>query len=281
MLARFHTKVKRYLIQKYSFEGASALNLTLGSDENPKVWIKSKIKKLVGIDANRARVAVAKSRCSDLYTNPNIKSSTLYDRDIHTKKDIKLITSIIYHHFDPKEPIFVNDKSKLSCIQNKHQFDLATVFFDLERFFEREVHFNNLIINASDTLKIGGYLILTGFSGERINEVMARTKLIRGKNRGNVLWVIECNYSGDFNLNKANFGKSIKMSYYGSYGFKKKMLVNIDYIVHFATLYGFELVEQTPFECFYNELDHGVIMCQGERELSFYNDCVVLKKVKN
>ncbi len=260
MLSKFHSFVKLHLITKYGLKGGRVINLTLGSDEDPSLWAKTTLKEVIGIDGNRARVAVSKSKIR------------------HTHD-----FCINYIHYNPKELIFngENDIEIRKHIKSKYEFDFASIFFDLEHFFEKETYFRNLMTNVSDNLKIGGHLVMTGFSGERINEVMTRTKLIRGKKHGNVLWVIESNYSGDFDLSKPNFGKSIKTSYYSSYWFKEKMLVNMDYIIHVSGLYGLELVELTPFECFYNELNHGLVMCKAEQEISFYNDCLVFKKTTN
>jgi len=196
-------------------------------------------------------------------------------KEFDDRKDFNTFESKLeYIHQNSKELLFDSVFRKYT-----KSFDLVTLFFDLEHFFQKESYFKNLMSNASQALKTGGHFIMTGFSGERINKVMTRAKLIKGKHQGNVQWIIESNYKGDFDLNKPNFDKSIKISHYGSYGFKEKILVNMNYIILFAPLYGFKLVELTTFKCFYHAIKHNFNLNAAERELSFYNDCLVLKKI--
>lgn len=250
MLNKFHNCVKSYLLDHYLPPKAKIISFTLGSDESPELWLHSQPQFFLGIDSNRARVVMAKRKIPH--------------------------ESIHYLHENSKELLF----EKLELQKMKFSFDLATIFFDLEYFFEKKNYFKNIMTNANEALKIGGHFILTGFNGERINEVMTRIRLIRGKSQGRVLWTIEGNYENDFILNKPNFDQSIKLSMWNYPGFKKKMLVNMDYIIHTAPLYGFELVEATPFECYYREIKHGTMLNRAEQELSFFNDCLVFRKIK-
>nr|QBK89635.1 MAG: mRNA capping enzyme [Pithovirus LCPAC001] len=248
MLSTYHNKIKKYIVLKYCKEGDSLLNLTVGYDEDPQVWKECKLSQIVGVDSNNSRIALAESKNRSKY------------------KEVQY---------------FIGDsraKLILSGVKKGYLFDLVTIFFDLEHFFEKEIYFKNMMNNASNNLKKGGYFILTGFSGERINEVMVRNARIKGKNKANILWIIEKNYNSKYNLNLPNFGKSIKISYFRRYGFKEKMLVNMDYIVDVSSLYGLELVELTPFKHYNNIVDHNMLLCKAELELSFYNDALIFRK---
>lgn len=252
MLSTYHNKIKKHIVLKYSNPGDSLLNLTVGYDEDSDIWKECQLSKVVGIDSNNSRIAIAESK--NKLKNESVRYSVK-----NSLEPIGLIPEI--------------------GIKKKNSFDLVTIFFDLEHFFEKEIYFKNMMNNASNNLKKGGHFIITGFSGERINEVMTRHEHIKGKNKANILWIIEKNYTGIYNLNQANFSKSIKISYFRRYGFKEKMLVNMDYIVDVASLYGLKLVEMTPFIYYNKNIDHGMVLCQAELELSFYNDALIFEKV--
>ena len=237
---------------RYSKNEDSLLNLTVGFGEDANIYRKAGLKMVVGIDPHPTRISVANSNVLGLDHIKYIVGNS--------NQKIKNIVEF--------EKITTN------------KFDVVSVFFELERFFEKEKYFQNLMDNASLNLKTNGFLILAGFDGEKINEVMNRKTFISGKYKQRTLWTMQKDYLGDYNINKPNFNKYIKLTYSGKPGIRRKALVNMDYIVEMAPLYKLKLVEILPFKIIYDRLEFKPMLSRSEKELCFYNTALIFKKLE-
>lgn len=255
MVSRFLNRINRKVVFEYiSLEekGLKVLMLDIGMNDYNRFWNGIDTSLIIGIDSKKDNIDVLSLQGKHNYILADVKTDLFQNKEFTSK------------------------------VQNKRSFDIITSFYSLERYFDSKDSYHNLMNNASANLKEGAYFIIIGFSGERVNTLLSKTPKVERYYKNSLIWAMEKNYI-DYNLNKPNFGVTIKYSVLKGL-VKDKQLTNLDYVVDTASDYGFDVISQIPLEKYYTCLQNekrGYIsqeMTNYERELCFLNDIVVLRK---
>ena len=180
--------------------------------------------------------------------------------------------------FKYKEFIPLNyDISKTSILKDKslekHKFDVVTIFFNIHNIFNKEIKIKNLFNNMKHLLKPNGYCLITCLDGKKvfdelnksINKNDDNTKYIEEKDEdGNLVYKIEMTKEYLDNLNDSDSledsEKSINFPINvtdNNNNTKKEYLVNPQYLINIARLYGLEIITQDEL---YKDFDKNVFL---------------------
>lgn len=267
-LREFHNKyVKNSLIKEVSpaiiensdIKKGYLLDLACGRSGDLPKWSNGKYEKIIGIDISE--------NCIE-------QSSDFYNNYVGEKPDVK------YYCGDSSKLIFPDyqiNKQLKKVIPSKYMFDVVSIQFCLHYFFENKKKLNALLLNITDNLKIGGFLIGTCFNGNKVYNKLKGKKFIKGKN----IWKITKKYGvKSFNPGKQNFGRKISV-FINSIGKEHdEFLVDLNLFTDICNKYGLELVRYEPFEDIFNKLSK-FKMSNVDKEFSFLNTLFIFKKVEN
>ena len=268
---RFHNQyVKATLIESVS-PGAGGkkyigelLDLSAGRGGDLPKWKYAKLKRIIGIDIDKAGIRYAMSFYK---AYPKPKPNVYYVWGDSSK--------LIFPNYDTG----LDDMSKLRLqeyISNKYSFDIVSIQFSLHYFFDDEQRIRNVLQNVSDNLKVGGHFIGTCFDGERVFEALKKNKTIDGKYGDEILWSITKKYRiRTFKLSKPNLGQRIEV-YVKSIGNPhEEFLVNFSYLEKLCKEYNLELVKISSFKELYDQMmqlnNKKFELPDYEKEFSFLN----------
>jgi len=248
MVSRFLNNISHKVISEIvPNNNFDVLMLDVGFDDFNKFWSKFNTDRIIGVDSKNKNLDVLTFRGKHDYILTDAKKNIFED-----------------HEFTSK-------------IQKKYSFDIVTSFYSIERYFDSYTSYNNLMTNVSSNLKKGGYFVIIGFSGEKINTLLSQNPLIEKYYKRSFIWSIEKNYD-TYDLNKPNFDVNIKYSVLKGL-IKNKCLSNFDYIVDTAQNYNLEVISQKSLENYYgNNHTRNQELTKSELDLCFLNDVLVLKK---
>lgn len=246
MVSRYLNRIEQQLIRDYSQPYDSVLNLEAGFDLLNGVWTKIKDRKVVSM----TRDDKCWSRVKSNLNHPCILSSNL-ETDLMTK-------------IKPYKPTL--------------GFDLITILWSIERVFDDQDRIDSLLNRISALTAPGGHIIITGFSGERINHVLSHKPVITQYYKNDVVWRLKKKYNS-WSLVKPNIKCQVEF-YYGKGQSKLKSLPDFDYIIQNGSKYGFEMLYWAPVEVFErnNEISRFGVT-KADLKLAYLNDILVLKRL--
>lgn len=246
---------------------------------------------------------------SALFVNGNSSSNIRDGEAIYTEKS-KMITKAIFGE-GPK------DKEKLGMGVYKQYgkavdgFNISSCQFALHYFFENKRTVNSFLRNVSECTKVKGYFIGTCYNGNAIFDAL------RGFSEGESisilqddkkLWQITKGYDHvEFENNETSLGYSIDVYQESINKTFREYLVNFDYLERLMENYGFVTLSRDEckelgipasvgsFQQLYglmeNEIDknprkrndygQAYKMTPKEKQISFYNNYFIYKKVRN
>jgi SAM-dependent methyltransferase len=181
-MRNFHNWVKDILIHTYdsvayqqSGKNLSIFDIGCGRGGDIMKHYYDKIDFYVGIDIDNNGIISpgdgALSRYQQLRkTHPNFPRMFFIQADggtlLNYEDQAKALGNMSPKNKDLIEQFFSKDPTK------RIKFDRISCQFAVHYFFENEIVFNNFTQNINDSLKDGGYLIITTFDADRIVEIL-------------------------------------------------------------------------------------------------------------
>lgn len=238
----FHNEIKRTLIKKYT-RGARVLDIGFGAGGDINKYVQAGTRRVVGIDI-----------VDNKYPLPS-------------NMDFVKVTGDMY---DVKE---ILSKNKLST-----SFDVVNVQFAAHYFFRNRDVLNNFIRNVKNVLEKNGTMILTMLDGNRVNALMKKAKKKIGKCGRQQIYELKKTDTG-----KKNIGQQLQVKLWGTAYFEEpsnEYLVDVDGFLTMMKQNGFFVVKNDSFSSYEAHLNsHTKIMCAAEKEYSYLNNVIVLKKM--
>ena len=143
--------------------------------------------------------------------------------------------------------------------------------FAVHYFFKSEQTLNNFVKNVKQSIKPGGYLVITCIDGEKLRA------LTKGKTYDSKAVNIRHN-----SKNASFVGDSVTIQLKGTKYFKNKpsdeYLINVNKFIEYMKSHSFEMSVNKSFETYCTMLrDHCAMMSNDEATYSFLNTCLVFK----
>ena len=238
----FHNEIKKMLIKKY-MRGARVLDIGFGAGGDIHKYTQAGARRVVGMDI-----------VDNKYPLPGnmdfVKvSGDMYDvRDILTKK--KLVNS----------------------------FDIVNVQFAAHYFFRNPEVLENFIRNIINVLEKRGTVIMTVLDGNKVNALMQKKKRKIGKCGRQHIYELK-----KTDTKKKGIGQQLQVKLSGTAYFDEpsnEYLVDIDGFLELMKKRGFAVMKNESFSTYGTQLkSHTKIMCDAEKEYSYLNNVIVLKRM--
>ena len=325
-LRDFHNLfVKNELIKSISEEGNTLIDYAVGKGGDIPKWISSNLSFVFGIDLSRDNIQNKLDGACARYINYKRKFDIIPDalfiygdssKNIknllapYTEKG-KQITNAVFGQGQKDEKTLgagvVKSFGKVS-----EGFNISSIQFAIHYMFESAEILNNFLTNIAECTKKGGYFIGTCYDGNKIFELLKKTKpgetytfFDREKNK---LLEIKKQYTSDtFQPDIGSLGYSIDVLQSSINKTFREYLVNYDYFTSILENYGFVplTVDESKaigltssvgsFEQLYSimntqiktkKLDTNSIgtaykMTREEKDISFLNNYFIFKKVRD
>jgi len=245
-MRRYHNWIKSKLLDKYSRNTHSLLDLACGKGGDIHKWVNNNIKTVEGFDINKDSIVEAQRRSTNVKLNPVSKNFDMTFTQLDLSKDTIQLNSSTH-------------------------FDTLTCFFALHYFFKDQGSLTNFVKNTA-SLKIGGHFIITTFDDinlKNINYTLDTTKV----------------KITPVNIQPGNtFGNSINVWIKNTVLDKPEVeyIINTEFLITFLKEHGFMLVDTVYFSDMYQEWTiNKNSMNFLQKKLSFLNKGMVFKKIKD
>ena len=307
-LRHFHNiGVKKVLISSVSRRGDTLIDFSVGKAGDLSKWSNSHLGLVFGLDIARdnienkhdgacARYLKARRDSKNvpyaLFVNGNSALNIRSGLASFTEKG-KAITQSLFGEI-PKDdnlgPAVIRQYGKVA-----NGFDIGSCQFSLHYFFENRDTLQGFLRNVSECIKEGGYFIGTCYDGKRIFDSLKDKK--RGdsccivKDGDEKIWEIVKEYEKEtFENNETSLGYAINVYQDSINKYFREYLVNFDYFVRIMENYGFKPIPLEEanelglpsgignFKQLYNDK---LRMNYNEKQISFYNNYFVFKKLNN
>lgn len=159
------------------------------------------------------------------------------------------------------------------------QFQFISDFNGFGKAFQSPDKLNQVLQNVRRHLKVGGYLVVIGLSGERTNTVLSLSPEVKRYHKGDLIWKMKKKYS-EWSLTQPNFNRSVQLSL-GKGSPREEVLIDFDYLIRVAPHYQLEVILSVPLEKFQRE--HSISSPNStyyEEELAYHNDLIVLRRIE-
>ena len=256
-LRDFHNLfVKKKLITSVSKRGGSLIDYAVGMGGDFSKWISAKLGFVFGVDIsrdnidNRLKGACArylnyrkqfKRMPSALFVAGN-SSVNIRDLDaIFTDKG-KQITNAVFGK-GPKDAVELGKGVYKHYGIGQNGFDVGSIQFAVHYMFENPDTFNGFIRNASETIKVGGYICGTCYDGTKVFKMLQGKKVDESVTLmdGDIkMWEITKRYDrASFPATVASLGYAIDVFQESIGKTFREYLVNFEYLDRVMTNYGF------------------------------------------
>ena len=321
-LRDFHNLyVKKKLITSVSKRGDSLIDYAVGMGGDFSKWISAKLSFVFGIDIsrdnieNRLKGACArylnyrkqfKRMPSALFVAGNTSVNIRDTEALFTDKG-KQITNAVFGK-GPKDAVELGKGVYKQYGIGESGFDVGSIQFAVHYMFENPDTFNGFIRNASETIKVGGYLCGTCYDGKRVFQMLQGKKVDESVTlmEGDIkMWEVTKRYDrASFPATVASLGYAIDVFQESIGKTFREYLVNFEYLDRVMTNYGFarltadeakdlglpsgrgsfrellgelqEEVKRRPSSK--NEYGTALNMSDSEKTISFLNNFFVYKK---
>ena len=256
-LRDFHNLyVKKKLITSVSKRGDSLIDYAVGMGGDFSKWISAKLGFVFGIDIsrdnieNRLKGACArylnyrkqfKRMPSALFVAGNT-SVNIRDLDALFTDKGKQITNAVFGK-GPKDAVELGKGVYKQYGIGESGFDVGSIQFAVHYMFENPDTFNGFIRNASETIKVGGYLCGTCYDGKRVFQMLQGKKVDESVTimDGDIkMWEITKRYDrASFPATVASLGYAIDVFQESIGKTFREFLVNFEYLDRVMTNYGF------------------------------------------
>lgn len=257
-LRDFHNLyVKKKLIMSVSNKGSTLIDLSVGKGGDLPKWIAAKLKFVFGVDISSDNIENRLDGICARYLNYSKKtkhmpgglfvtgdsSVNIRSTDAIVTDKGKRITRAVFGE-GPK------DVKQLGAGVYKYYgigtsgFDICSIQFAIHYMFEDPKSLNNLLRNASEVTKVGGYFIGTCYDGRAV------FSMLEGKSEndsvdiyedGTKIWEITKKYtSKSFKPDVSSLGYAIDVYQESINKSFREYLVNFEYLDRMAENYGFK-----------------------------------------
>ena len=248
---QYHNSIKKYIIQKFSTE-KKVLDIGSGAGGDIMKYSNARVKKLVGID----------------------------------------IVDVEYSH--PSYMSFYKVNTELYSIKNTIQnasvglFDTINCHFALHYFFKNQNTLDNLIKNLDENLKKGGLFIATCMDGEKIDKLLKREQITKGKTlnakyKNTTIFKMKKNYKDVSDINDLPLvSQKIEVKLAGTKYFKDssfEYIVNITKFIELMATNKYKMHQRISFAEMNKKFPYEIqAMNNVEKEFSFLNSFIVFIK---
>lgn len=238
----FHNEIKKILIKKYT-RGARVLDIGFGAGGDIHKYTQAGARRVVGIDI-----------VDNKYPLP-------------ANMDFVKVSGDMY-----------NVREVLSKRNLTVSFDVVNVQFAAHYFFRNSSVLENFIKNIMSVLQKNGIVILTMLDGNKVNTLMQKKKRKIGKCGKQHIYELK-----KTDTKKKEIGQQLQVKLSGTAYFDEpsnEYLVDIEMFLEMMKNKGFFVVKNESFSSYGAQLKtHTRIMCEAEKEYSYLNNVIVLKKV--
>jgi SAM-dependent methyltransferase len=239
----FHNEIKKTLIKQFT-RGARVLDIGFGAGGDIHKYTIAGTKSVVGIDIVDKK-----------YPLPPNMSFIKVVGDMYNLREIL---------------------SKKNAIVS---FDVVNIQFAVHYFFRNNEVFSNFFKNIDNALVKDGIIIMTLLDGNKVKTLLGKKTKKIGKCGKQKIYELEQTK----NLNQAsNFGQKLQVKLAGTAYFEEpsnEYLVNIISFLKHMTTNGYTIVKNASFSTYETQLkSFSKLMCSEEKEYSFLNNVVILKK---
>ena len=307
-LRYFHNiGVKKRLIESVSKRGDTLIDLSVGKAGDLSKWTNAHLGFVFGIDISRDNIEnkqdgacarYLKARRDNrgvpyaLFVNGNSALNIRSGVALFTEKG-KEITQSVFAEIpknDALGPAVARQYGKAS-----KGFDIASAQFSLHYFFENMDTLQGFMRNLAECVKEGGYFIGTCYDGRKIFDSL------KDKAKGEGCCLIHANESKIWELVKeydattfsddqTSLGYAINVYQESINKYFREYLVNFGYLVRVMENYGFKTLTNAEAKEIGMPSGMGNVkelyndrykMTAAEREISFYNNYFVFKKIRS
>jgi hypothetical protein len=323
-LRNFHNlNVKKLLYSSVLKRGSYLIEYACGQGGDLNRWEKLFPKFVLGIDIARDNIHNPISGICARYLNLKSRKKSLFDglficgnvsksiigeefAESDNEREDEVSNFVIQQIFGnkPKSEKFGKYISSLYGIA-KNKFDIGSIQFAVHYMFKNKETFHSFMKNASDTIKVDGYLIGTCFDGESVFNKLKKLEIdntyyiyknldenSKDTQKRKKIWSITKRYNQlEFNSDETSLGMTISVFQETINKEFDEYLVNFTYFIECMKQYGFDEVVKLPgtelpgiakFEVIYDSFPKGTIpMCEEEKEISFLNKYFVFRKNRN
>jgi len=256
-LRDFHNLyVKRKLILSASHKGGTLIDLSVGKGGDLPKWIAAKLRFVFGIDISPDNIENRLDGVCARYLNYMRKfkrmpgglfvtgdsSVNIRSADALVTEKGKRITKAVFGE-GPK------DAKQLGAGVHKYYgvgasgFDVCSIQFSIHYMFEDPKTLNNLLRNASEVTKVGGYFIGTCYDGRSVFSMLegkAVNESVDLYEDGVKIWEITKRYTAKtFKPDVSSLGYAVDVYQESINKSFREYLVNFEYLDRMAENYGF------------------------------------------
>ena len=296
----FHNKeVKSYLFDLFKYKKFNLIDLASGKGGDLNKWFDAGYTNVVGIELNLDNIMNnsdgAYRRLYNKNRNYSKKTNVIFlQKDVSEAwEDINSIENEsmfelykLVSRNEKQKPGIPHNISKFRNILN-NKFNVVSCQFAIHYMFENEKKLKTFCKNVDDVLKPGGYFIGTCLDGIKVGNMLDKSKNGKtiGEQDGNVLWMLEKKYEGDFKPNQT--GQTISVYMESINQILDEYLVDIPYLEEILRTYNIRRLTEKEerdlhlktsignFEILYNDEYQ---LSNTLKQYSFLNTWFVFKK---
>jgi hypothetical protein len=245
---------------------------------------------------------------SALFVQGNSGLNIKNGEGLFTEKGKQIVKAVFGE--GPKDKKLLGEGVYKNYGKGKDGFNVCSCQFALHYFFENKRTLNNFMVNISDATAVNGYFIGTCYNGnamfKELNHLEKGESMSLFKNDRKI-WQVTKKYSNDtFDDNDNCLGYGIDVYQETINKTFREYLVNFDYLIRIMEDYGFVMLSDEEckdiglprsigsFQQLYNSMlsdikkknnsnsyGKAVKMSPQEKQISYYNNYFIFKKVRN
>ncbi len=242
-LKRFHNRVKKYYIEKYSRNKDVILDIGSGRGSDARFWIEFGVKFAVGVEPS----------------TDSIKQAIIMYNKLKNEAGSKQITKIVYlngagqkNFDDGSAALRDQDRERFKDIfgRKKLKADNINLFWTIHYMMDTEKDFSTLMNNIGNHIKKDGTVVVLCMDGGRIDKLLKEGEgVYEVKKDDKLVFRLKAQY--DYEKDKLDFfGNKISVELASTYGLEKGIeenLVFVDELIKRFEDKKFKLIERTEF----------------------------------
>tara|TARA_Y100001970_G_scaffold53416_1_gene67661 strand:- start:3279 stop:6278 length:3000 start_codon:yes stop_codon:yes gene_type:complete len=302
-LQEFHSKyVKSKLIETYSNDKDTLLDLSVGKAGDLNKWIHNKLSFVLGQDIsnhglNNSNDGACLRVLNKMKQNKNVpltffiygdSGKRISDGSSALNELNKFYLDVLYANIDKKKVL--NKHLRKFHGKAKKGFNIVSSQFSIHYFFKNKKMLDGFIQNVVDNLSEGGYFIGTCLDGKRVFDLLSsikKNKFVEKKNNKKIIWKITKKYDKSFEANTKSLGMKIDVFIDSINQTLSEYLVNFEYLEKVFAKHNIKLINSDYFSDLFNNMiqddntlyDDAKKMTDDEKDLSFLYRQFVFQKI--
>jgi len=272
-LREFHNYIKRQIIEGCVKDNdLTLIDFCCGKGGDLHKWIHYRIKSVFGIDKSLDNIVNSNDGCYARYLNQCFSYSRKDKKMLQTKNIFcRFVNGDCSKDIIDGSCFYTASDYKIWKEMDKKEYDIGTCQFALHYFFESQETLTGLLMNISQTIKVGGFFAGCCFDGKMVFDKLLDKTLINCNDKsGRRIWCIQKHYKKiEFPDNRQSLGYRISVFQESINSFIDEYLVNFEFFRECMELIGFFPVADDTFESLYQ--DYNTELSDMEKEISFLN----------